>query len=66
MKPLNDVDYVELYALKLREDNRFFRQQKIIIESQMKSSKEIFRRKFGSGKRFRINARAYLKKLEKS
>lgn len=63
-KPKTDVDYVVLYAKRLKEDGSLFKKQKILIESQMKSSKEIFKNRFGMGKEFLTNARVYLKRLE--
>jgi hypothetical protein len=62
MKTMCDSDYIELYANKLKEDNRIFNQQKILIESQMHSSKAIFKNKFGT-KNFKENARKYLKEI---
>ena len=62
MKTMNDLDYIELYANKLKEDNSIFKQQKILIESQMHSSKAVFRNMFGD-KNFKENARKYLKKI---
>lgn len=62
MIPFTDMDYVELYAKKLREDNKLFEQQKKLIESQMKSSSSLFKNKFG-GKNFKENARKYLKSV---
>lgn len=55
------VDYVELYAKKLREDNSFFEQQKDLIESQLDGSSSLFRNMFGDN--FKVNARKYLKKI---
>jgi len=63
MKPMTDMDYVELYAKKLREDNSLFKQQKMLIESQMKSSSQFFRNCFGEGEDFKKNARIYLRKV---
>ncbi|MBU4502720.1 MAG: hypothetical protein KKA79_09040 [Nanoarchaeota archaeon] len=63
MKPVTDMDYVEFYAKKLKEDNRHFEQQKMLIESQMESSASLFRNMFGEGEEFKENARGYLKKL---
>ncbi len=60
-KPETDLDYVELYAKMLREDNSLFKQQKKLIESQLKSSSSLFRKMFGK-KDFKRNAREYLKK----
>lgn len=61
MIPKTDLDYVELYANKLKKDNSIFKQQKGIIESQLQSSSAIFKKMFGSGKKFRSQARGYLK-----
>lgn len=58
-----DLDYVEYFAKRLREDNSLFKQQKMLIESQLKSSSELFKKRFGTGKDFKKNARAYLKKI---
>jgi hypothetical protein len=55
------IDYVTLYAEKLKKDNSIFKQQKMLIESQMQSSKEIFQNMFGSN--FKANARKYLKDI---
>lgn len=63
MMPKTDLDYVELYAAKLKEDRSLFEQQKKLIESQMHSSSDLFKRMFGTGKEFKINARIYLKKI---
>lgn len=59
MKLKTDMDYVEFYANKLKLDNTIFKQQKKLIESQLKSSSDIFKQKFG--KNFKLNARKYLK-----
>ena len=58
MKPMNDMDYVEIYAKKFKEDNNLFKQHKKFIESQLKASKSLFKKMFG--KNFKINARKYL------
>lgn len=58
---MNDLDYVELYAKKLKEDNRFFEQQRELIENQMKASSSLFKNMFG--KNFKENARKYLKEV---
>lgn len=63
MIPKTRLDYVELYANKLKEDNSLFRQQKMLIESQMSASRSLFRSMFGAGKEFKINARKYLKSI---
>ena len=61
--PVKDLDYVELYAKKLRENSSLFKQQKKLIESQMHSSSSVFRKMFLTGNDFKINAREYLKKI---
>ncbi len=63
MIPIKDSDYVELYAEKLKNDNSLFKQQKMLIESQLHSSSSIFRKMFGKGDSFKINARKYLKSI---
>lgn len=57
----NNLDYVEFYALKLREDSRYFAQQKLIIDSQIKASREFFQKAFAGD--FKANARAYLRQI---
>jgi len=58
---MNDLEYVEFYAEKLKEDGSLFRQQKILIESQLKSSQSLFKNMFGED--FKTNARKYLKAI---
>ena len=60
MKRMTDLDYVELYANKLKNDNSVFSQQKKLIESQMRSSSSLFSRML-SGRDSRKAAREYLK-----
>ena len=55
----NDLDFVELYANKLKKDNSLFSQQKMLIESQIKSSRSFFN---NFGKEFKKKAREYLRK----
>lgn len=57
---LNELDYVELYAKKLKEDSSLFKQHKKLIEAQLHGSSSLFRNMF-AGKNFKKNARAYLK-----
>ncbi|MBS1266505.1 MAG: hypothetical protein MAG795_00472 [Candidatus Woesearchaeota archaeon] len=54
------MNYVKFYAKQLKKDNSIFKQQKLLIESQIKSSRQIFSH-FGKGATFRKNARKYLK-----
>ena len=61
--PKSDIDYVEFYALKLKKNNKFFKDHKKFIESQYKGSSSLFRNKFGIDDEFKINARIYLKKM---
>ena len=44
--PLTDLEYVEFYAEKMREDNKYFAQQKMLIDSQIKSSRTLFQNRF--------------------
>jgi hypothetical protein len=57
---MTDMDYVVLYAKRLREDSSLFVQQKKLIDGQIRASNELFRNAFG--KNFKKNAREYLKK----
>ena len=63
MIPKTDLEYIELYADKLKSDNRYFKEHKMLIDSQIKSSRELFRKRFGIGETFKKNARAYLKEI---
>lgn len=54
------IDYVKLYAERLKQDNSIFKQQKLLIESQLKGSSSLFRDMFK--KNFKEEARDYLKK----
>ena len=62
-RPVKDSDYVELYANSLKENNKFFKQHKMLINGQILASRQIFRKKFGEGEDFKKNARDYLRKL---
>ena len=62
MRPKTDLDYIELYAEKLKKDNRLFKQQKALIESQLKSSSSLFRNMFGKTC-FKEKARKYIRKV---
>ncbi|MBI2137867.1 hypothetical protein HYU12_05140, partial [Candidatus Woesearchaeota archaeon] len=46
MKSLSDLEYVELYAKKLKQDSRYFKQQKMLIDSQIIASRSLFRAMF--------------------
>ncbi len=59
-KPKTDMDYVVLYAEKLKTDNSLFKQQKKLIESQLRGSHSLFRNMF-SGKDFKKNTGEYLR-----
>ncbi len=60
--PKTDLDYVELYAKKLRENPEFFKQQKELIESQMSSASALTKQRF-SKENFKVQARAHLKEI---
>ncbi|MBU1051121.1 MAG: hypothetical protein KJ718_01050 [Nanoarchaeota archaeon] len=62
-KPIKDMDYVKLFAEKLKKDNSLFKQQKMLIESQLQASRSLFRNMFGTGEEFKKNARIYLRKV---
>ncbi|MCK5149516.1 hypothetical protein KAJ87_01155 [Candidatus Pacearchaeota archaeon] len=61
--PKTDLDYIELYAEKLRENPKFFKQQKELIESQLKSSSALTKKRF-SKKDFKDKVRIHLKKIK--
>ena len=61
-KPDTNMDYVEVYAQKIKDDNRLFQQQKKIIESQLRSSSSFFRNMF-AGQDFKQSSRMYLKSV---
>lgn len=63
MIPRTDLDYIELYANKLKKDNSLFKQQKMLIESQLHSSSDLFKKMFGAQNNFKINARKHLKSI---
>ncbi len=63
MIPRTDLDYIEIYANKLKMDNSLFRQQKMLIESQLHGSSDLFRKMFGTQNNFKINARKHLKSI---
>lgn len=60
--PVTDMDYVELYAEKLLAEPLLFEQQKMLINSQLKSSKETFKKMFSSNN-YEVDARAYLRAI---
>ena len=64
IKMKRNLDYVILYANELKKNNSLFKQQKMLIESQLRANREIFRKRFGKGNVFKINAREYLRKLD--
>ena len=61
-KPLIDLDYVNYFAQRLRDNPSLFKDNKLLIDSQIKSSKEIFLKRFGK-KNFKENARKYLREI---
>lgn len=60
--PKTDLDYIEIYAEKLRENPEFFKQQKELIDSQLSSSSELAKKRF-SRENFKVQARAHLKEI---
>ncbi|MFH0875316.1 MAG: hypothetical protein V1859_05235 [archaeon] len=58
---IKEIDYVVLYAEALKKDNSIFAQQKMLIDSQIKGSQDLFRKKCGTGAKFKANARKYLR-----
>ncbi len=60
--PKSDLDYIEIYARKLKENPELFKQQKELIESQLSGSSELAKKRF-SEENFKANARAHLKEI---
>ncbi len=60
--PKSDLDYIEIYAEKLRENPEFFKQQKELIESQLSSSSDLTKKRF-SKENFKAQVRAHLKEI---
>ena len=59
--PKTDDDYILLYAEELKlNPSEIFRQQKILIDSQINSSRSFFQNLFNK-KNFKEEARKYLK-----
>lgn len=63
--PITDMDYVELHAEKLKENNALFEEQKRFIESQLFGNRSLNTNMFGKGNSFKKKCREYLKKLGK-
>ncbi len=61
-RDLTELDYVQIYSEKLKNDSNAFKQHKKFIESQYKGSASLFSKSFGRGNTFKKNARIYLKK----
>ena len=57
-KIISDLDYVILYAEQLKKNKELFKQQKELIEAQIKASSSLFENAFGED--FKTNARKYL------
>tara|TARA_Y100000031_G_C7982378_1_gene275380 strand:+ start:397 stop:585 length:189 start_codon:yes stop_codon:yes gene_type:complete len=57
---MKEIDYVELYAKKLKEDPSLFEQQKMLIDSQITGSRSLFENMF-KGEDFKEKAREYLR-----
>ena len=60
--PKTRIDYIKYYAEELKKDNKHFKQYKMLLDSQYKTSRELFRKQFGEGEEFKKNAREYLRK----
>ena len=60
-KPMDELDYVEFYANRMSKNNKYFTQQKMLIDSQIKASASLFQNRFK--KDFKKEARIYLKEI---
>jgi len=59
--PRTDMDYVRIFAEKLKNNNTLFLQHKKLIDSQIKASRQLISNSFGKGIKFKKKARKYLK-----
>lgn len=59
---MNFVRYWAEYV-RTHDDEDWSKQQKVLIDSQLENSKNVFRNMFGTGKGFKINARKYLEQM---
>ncbi|MCX6750023.1 MAG: hypothetical protein NTZ83_01045 [Candidatus Pacearchaeota archaeon] len=60
--PKTDLDYVILYAEKLKENPKFFVQQKELIDSQLTASSELTKKRF-SKTDFKNSVRKHLREI---
>jgi len=60
--PKTDLEYVEIYAEKLKENPKFFKQQKELIDSQLINSSALIKQRF-SKENFKARIRDNLRKL---
>lgn len=58
--PKKNLDYIEIYSERLKNDNSLFDQHKRFIESQLKASSSLFKEAFPETE-FKELARRYLK-----
>ena len=61
-KNFKELDYVKIYARALKVNPRLFKQQAMLINSQIEASSSLFKKKFGVN--FKEGARNYLKKIK--
>ena len=61
--PKTDEDYIKLYAESLKKNPELFKQQKMLIDSQIKASRSLFKT-FGKEEEFKLNARRYLRGIK--
>ncbi len=59
---MKKINYVELYAKSMKEDNKIFEQHQRLINSQIRSSILLFKETF-KDKDFKEEARKYLKNV---
>ena len=61
--PKTDEDYIKLYAESLKKNPELFKQQKMLIDSQIKANRSLFKT-FGKEEEFKLNARRYLRGIK--
>ena len=61
--PKTELDYVEIYAEALKENPKFFKQQKELIDSQLIASSALIKKRF-SKENFKEETRAHLRSIQ--
>lgn len=59
------INFVRYWAgyVRTHEDGDWSKQQNVLIDSQLENSRNVFRSMFGTGERFKVNARRYMGRM---